>query len=627
MIRSPQVARSPASSTDSLVGNSTSLALAAATALVEHEKQRPALYLGQPLPKKPLVRLALAHGGLTLDTSPFELPASPNHTPTTIAAPKFPRLDLTQLLRLPLPLSSQDMIKNVKQLILNHLATPQDTSSKRLSQNLDPKEMIKLLKTTLQSQQQKRAPEPLASNAGLQRLADFRLSVDSKRVSTPVTKTDTNDLWAQHAKNVGLFESLGNLLDPQLAHQERAFGSSSVTDDGLLILSCQLGPDATPQIVVSEHGSTPLLTRLLVVRAPLRGLPVLPRLGPVGRLDSLTELLPQPVLVPLAAATDRVAAVAHTLPVLAPAMLTLLENPLMSSLPRLLLDYGLTLVLLHPPKRKPPPLDLLGPPGFSDAESVPPSSPLPTPLPRFPDVSRKKKHVKAMPEPLLLSDIGDADDLEDEPLEPSPLVVLTPVQHQHPVAFKKTMRKANKRKDKKFSFNEDKPWKNHTELNYLLDQERKRYEGVWVLNRGLYVGCMVTRLRGVDYNGDKPVPLGDTEADPSLVAALGAQLEVDDTRDIHGLVHVDIDQLMVAAVVKRIWKRLRLPDQTLEQIWSKVDFRHDGTLTKLEFLVGMWLIDQCLYGRKLPKKVDDKVWESLGYYGFNMNVNLKKKRL
>ncbi|CAN3371519.1 hypothetical protein DIURU_003875 [Diutina rugosa] len=653
-LKSPSIsARSPASSTDSLVGNSTSLALAAATASVEHEKQqqhqyqtRPASYLGQPLSKPTFPRSASAHTGLTVDTSPLESPASPQATPTTtqsMMTPKFTRSESTHsLIRSPSPISSQDMIKNVKQSISNHLQPQPDTSSKRLSQNLDPKEMIKSLKTTLQTQSQKRAPEPSTNNQGLQRLADFRSSVDAKRVSTPVAKPDTNDLWAQHAKNVGLFESLGNLSDPQLAHQERVFSSSSTTDEGSSILSCQSGPDNAPQIVVSEHGSTPSSTRSSVVRATSRTLPISPRLGPIGRLDSSTEsLTTQPVSVPSAAATDRVAAAApHTLPVLAPAMSTLSENPSVSSSPRSSLDYGLTsmsdhisLPLSHPPpKRKPPPQESAVASGasthgaFSDGESVQPTSPVPTPFPRFPDVSRKKKHEKAQaPEPLSLSDIGDADDSEDD-TESSPSMTAPPF-NQQPVAFKKTMRKTNKRKEKKLSFNEDKPWKNHTELNYLSDQERKRYEGVWVSNRGSYVGCMVTRLRGVDYEGNRPVISGETEADPSLVAALGASSEVDEVRDIHGLDHVDIDQLMVAAVVKRIWKRSRLPDQTLEQIWSKVDFRHDGTLTKSEFLVGMWLIDQCLYGRKLPKKVDDRVWESLGYYGFNMNVNLKKKRL
>jgi hypothetical protein len=38
----------------------------------------------------------------------------------------------------------------------------------------------------------------------------------------------------------------------------------------------------------------------------------------------------------------------------------------------------------------------------------------------------------------------------------------------------------------------------------------------------------------------------------------------------------------------------------------------DGTLTCDEFIVGMWMIDQCLYGRKMPKIIPISVWETIG---------------
>ena len=38
----------------------------------------------------------------------------------------------------------------------------------------------------------------------------------------------------------------------------------------------------------------------------------------------------------------------------------------------------------------------------------------------------------------------------------------------------------------------------------------------------------------------------------------------------------------------------------------------DGTLTCEEFIVGMWMIDQCLYGRKMPKYIAASVWETIG---------------
>jgi hypothetical protein len=36
-----------------------------------------------------------------------------------------------------------------------------------------------------------------------------------------------------------------------------------------------------------------------------------------------------------------------------------------------------------------------------------------------------------------------------------------------------------------------------------------------------------------------------------------------------------------------------------------------GRLTKEEFVVGLWLIDQRLKGRKLPVRVSDSVWDSV----------------
>jgi len=49
----------------------------------------------------------------------------------------------------------------------------------------------------------------------------------------------------------------------------------------------------------------------------------------------------------------------------------------------------------------------------------------------------------------------------------------------------------------------------------------------------------------------------------------------------------------------------------LEEIWDLVDVKRDGTLRKEEFVVGMWLVDQQLKGRKLPVKVTQSVWDSV----------------
>lgn len=63
-------------------------------------------------------------------------------------------------------------------------------------------------------------------------------------------------------------------------------------------------------------------------------------------------------------------------------------------------------------------------------------------------------------------------------------------------------------------------------------------------------------------------------------------------------------------VVCDIWRRSRLPDDELADIWDLVDRDGSGMLGRHEFVVGMWLIDQRLRGRKLHLKVSDSVWGS-----------------
>jgi hypothetical protein len=77
-------------------------------------------------------------------------------------------------------------------------------------------------------------------------------------------------------------------------------------------------------------------------------------------------------------------------------------------------------------------------------------------------------------------------------------------------------------------------------------------------------------------------------------------------------------------VVKEIWMRSRLPDHVLEEVWDLVDGRGVGRLCKEEFVVGMWLIDQRLKGRKLPFKVSDSVWMSVRGAGVKVKVRPRK---
>lgn len=63
-------------------------------------------------------------------------------------------------------------------------------------------------------------------------------------------------------------------------------------------------------------------------------------------------------------------------------------------------------------------------------------------------------------------------------------------------------------------------------------------------------------------------------------------------------------------VVRDLWSRSRLPIDELAEVWDLVNRTGKGTLDKSEFVVGMWLIDQRLRGRKIPQKVTDSVWAS-----------------
>lgn len=95
-------------------------------------------------------------------------------------------------------------------------------------------------------------------------------------------------------------------------------------------------------------------------------------------------------------------------------------------------------------------------------------------------------------------------------------------------------------------------------------RERRRYEAVWASNRGLFLG-------------------DEEEGAADLVANV---------------------------VVRDIWERSRLPEDELAEVWDLVDRGGGGALDKQEFVVGMWLVDQRLRGRKIPSRVSVSVWDS-----------------
>ena len=118
----------------------------------------------------------------------------------------------------------------------------------------------------------------------------------------------------------------------------------------------------------------------------------------------------------------------------------------------------------------------------------------------------------------------------------------------------------------------------------VTERERKRYEGVWAANKGLFI----------------PSPSPSPNRNP---------------------VYDDPSLEVLNLVVKDIWMRSRLPEHELEDVWALVDSRGVGRLKRDEFVVGLWLIDQRLKGRKIPVRVTDSVWGSVRGAGVKIRVD------
>lgn len=118
----------------------------------------------------------------------------------------------------------------------------------------------------------------------------------------------------------------------------------------------------------------------------------------------------------------------------------------------------------------------------------------------------------------------------------------------------------------------------------INERERKRYEGVWAANRGLlheHETSSVWDRRARDANQE---------------------------------------DLVLNVVVREIWSRSRLPSYALEEIWDLVSAEEESkALDRYQFVVGMWLIDQRLKGRKLPIKVSASVWASVRSVGIKVS--------
>ena len=246
-----------------------------------------------------------------------------------------------------------------------------------------------------------------------------------------------------------------------------------------------------------------------------------------------------------------------------------------------------------------------------------------------------------------------------------------------------TLREDNDRKN----FNEDKPWKGHHGITHLSERERKRYAALWAANRRTHLPYLYvvpayadhwdsllrttypelykndtgarsapgTRLSAPYLNMPSPEPnshfnitVSDHTDDHTHQSTptsedFGAQYDNPQIRDRSNIEDLtcsrspgsldfmfDIEKQIKLRgddvhgyVVSRIWRRSRLPEEILREIWDLVDLNRDGTLDRAGFVVGMWLCDQCLYGRKLPTRVPEDVWNSVGK--LHLKVRVKQK--
>ncbi|EGS20847.1 putative rDNA silencing protein [Thermochaetoides thermophila DSM 1495] len=160
----------------------------------------------------------------------------------------------------------------------------------------------------------------------------------------------------------------------------------------------------------------------------------------------------------------------------------------------------------------------------------------------------------------------------------------------------------------------------------ITPEQRRRYEAVWASNRGYFL------RKGWAFQHIDNIP-------PDLVARVLAQEEDDEDTAQNGAPHTRLwganrvtareeaitqaqieasrapegtleSQMVANVVVRELWNRSQLPREELAEVWDLVDRSRSGALARDEFVVGMWLIDQRLRGRKIPARVSDSVWDS-----------------
>jgi len=135
--------------------------------------------------------------------------------------------------------------------------------------------------------------------------------------------------------------------------------------------------------------------------------------------------------------------------------------------------------------------------------------------------------------------------------------------------------------------------------HFVTEAERKRYDGLWAANKGLLLPT----------SAPPPPP-------PPRGRATARNFQDEQHEWSSAPTYAEpLSDCVSSLIVREIWRRSRLPDHQLAEIWELVGREGKARLSRDEFVVGTWLVDQCLKGRKLPAKVQDEVWESVRRLG------------
>lgn len=143
--------------------------------------------------------------------------------------------------------------------------------------------------------------------------------------------------------------------------------------------------------------------------------------------------------------------------------------------------------------------------------------------------------------------------------------------------------------------------------HFVTESERRRYEGLWAANKGFLL--VDTNANLTNTPAPSSVPLRTKSHGPHNFQQ--QQHIWSSTPNYTELLADCIDSL----IARDIWARSRLPFDHLADVWDLVDRGEKGRLSRDEFVVGTWLVDQSLKGRKLPSKVQDEIWQSVRRLG------------